>query len=141
MEPHTQVVTLVLVLALSFWMRSSAAQVLVNYWSALAGQFYLITAFTLMMLVLGVKVNMYEIKDFRPSEFKVILLIFIFHCNLLAPCANGQVKLVGGNIVNEGRVEICMNNVWGTVCDDSWGSADATVVCRQLGFATTGTFV
>ena len=57
----------------------------------------------------------------------------------IAPCTPGQLQLAGGNIPNEGRVEICIStNLWGTVCDDYWSSIDATVVCRQLGYSTQG---
>lgn len=53
-------------------------------------------------------------------------------------CHDGDVRLVEGNTKLEGRVEICMKNAWGTVCDDGWNSEDARVVCRQLGLSTAG---
>ena len=53
-------------------------------------------------------------------------------------CDDGDIRLVGGTNQYEGRVEICWNEVWGTVCDDFWSGFDAIVACRQLGYATTG---
>ena len=53
-------------------------------------------------------------------------------------CTNGSLRLVGGTTANEGRVEICYSNQWGTVCDNSFTSTDARVVCRQLGYPVIG---
>ena len=48
---------------------------------------------------------------------------------------------MGGVSNNEGRVEICLNNEWGTVCDQMWDVLDARVVCRQQGLAVTGRMI
>ncbi|XRB06370.1 Big_13 domain-containing protein [Pycnococcus provasolii] len=52
----------------------------------------------------------------------------------------GSIRLVNGHLPSEGRLEIWLasQGSWGTVCDDSFGSADASVVCAQLGY-TGGT--
>lgn len=49
-------------------------------------------------------------------------------------------RLVGGASAYEGRVEVCKDNSYGTVCDDfTWGDAEARIVCGQLGFEEEGT--
>ena len=55
-----------------------------------------------------------------------------------ANCTNGDVRLVNGSSPHEGRVEICVNEVWGSVCSNGWSSYDAKVVCRQLGYMPIG---
>ena len=39
---------------------------------------------------------------------------------------------MGGSSSLEGRVEICQNNEYSTVCDDFWDELEAMVVCAQL---------
>ena len=50
-------------------------------------------------------------------------------------CSDGDIRLEGGTLEEEGRVEVCMNEVWGTVCDDSFTTVDANVVCGQLRYS------
>jgi len=46
-----------------------------------------------------------------------------------------RIRLVGGSVPSEGRVEILHNGIWGTVCDDYFDERAAQIVCRSLGYS------
>ena len=49
-------------------------------------------------------------------------------------CEEEDIRLVDGRTALEGRVEICWNGLWRSMCDDKWSYREAKVVCRELGY-------
>ena len=80
-------------------------------------------------------------------SFKDMCSIFIFFFGfdwyyiVATNCTDGQIRLRGGSNNREGRVEICINRIWGTICDTYWDYREAQVICRQLGFPSIGKFI
>ena len=72
------------------------------------------------------------------NSIRMKMVVSIGITVLSAAQRNGDVRLARGLISNStylsGRLEIFINGHWGTVCDDSFGTNDANVACRQLGF-------
>lgn len=44
------------------------------------------------------------------------------------------IRLLGGNMETEGRLQVKINNEWGTVCNYGWTIKNAALVCQQLGY-------
>ena len=47
-------------------------------------------------------------------------------------------RLSGSSVDNAGRIELCVEEIWTSLCDESWDFKDAQVVCRQLGYTPYG---
>ena len=54
-------------------------------------------------------------------------------------CTTGEVRLNGSTPL-EGRVEICINNAWGTICSNRFSSSDTQVICQNSGYAFTDSY-
>lgn len=48
-------------------------------------------------------------------------------------CSDGDLRLLNGSTTLEGRLEICINKAWGTVCSTKFDSSEARVACNKLG--------
>ena len=55
-------------------------------------------------------------------------------------CEDNKLRLVDGIEDYEGRVEICHNEQWYSICDSGWSDAMAQLVCNQLGLNSTSKY-
>ena len=70
-----------------------------------------------------------------------ILLFIDYDASLsVSECANFDVRLTGGSSNNTGIVEICINQLWSSVCFQYFDKEDASVVCAALGFQRFGKY-
>ncbi len=58
--------------------------------------------------------------------------------NCTQVCYDGDTRIVGGNFYS-GRLEVCLGNRWGTICDQDWDDVAASVACRNMRFPGTRT--
>ena len=70
----------------------------------------------------------------------MLLLIIAGSVTYNTQSANGAAHLVGGSTSSKGRYEICLGGTWTTLSlsPSPSDSQNATVLCRQLGFTTSG---
>ena len=66
------------------------------------------------------------------------MIHFILVAAIQSNCTDGDIQLVGGSNKYEGRIEVCVNQAWGTVCSYIYNINVGKVVCGQIGAQTLG---
>ena len=92
----------------------------------------------MLMILLCGRNNIVYVASVQSTFLITVPLIHSITCTA---CRNGDLRLEGGSVYGSGRVEVCIDNVWGTVCNDSWTQLNAKVVCKQLGFPIYGELI
>ena len=77
---------------------------------------------------------MEDVSNYKCLWLHISYKITMYLYNNIVICEYGDIRLADGTTELEGRVELCINETWGTVCDGFWSTFDTNVACRQLGY-------
>ncbi|XP_076659935.1 uncharacterized protein LOC143363221 isoform X2 [Halictus rubicundus] len=84
--------------------------------------------------------------DYWKCDTSPTCILNAYICDEVVDCPDGsdestehcdapfEIRLANGSTPLEGRVEVRHHGIWGTVCDDDFSNAAATVICRSLGY-------
>lgn len=95
----------------------------------------LILPLVLMLMMQGYSAASH-VRQHAPVISRLITGIWLL--SRAALCQNGALRIQGGATPLTGRLEVCYNEDWGSVCENNWDDMDASVACGQLGFAPVG---
>ena len=66
--------------------------------------------------------------------------MYVYSYFIPVQCEEGDLRVVGGT-ANSGRVEVCILEQWQSPCVREWIAENTRVVCRQLGYASSGKYL
>ena len=75
------------------------------------------------------------------GRYGKIGFFFVFPVPARTVCTDNEVRLQGGITATQGRVEICRENIWTSVCGQEWDREYAELICEELGHRRDGGFV
>ena len=109
---------------------------------AILSQFQFVTVTLTAMSMVIAALMCITLKTVLVSHTFQVMKLHVGICIIptVPECENGEIRLVGGGTNSTGRLEVCINGIWGKVCNalGYWGTDNARVVCRQLGFSEDG---
>ena len=76
-------------------------------------------------------VNIYLVTPLKDFNLIIVFALTAMETNR-SECNDQDLQIVGS--AREGRVEVCYNQAWGTICDEVYGLNAVRILCSQLGF-------